>query len=279
MVAIDIDYSAIPGFANQLSQLNAKGIAYAVRNTLNALALDVKKNTMPAESGMAFVNRNKTFFKSNSRVEFAKGRDINGMNATVGMLPIRGQKPGNKAHSIEDLAQQEKAGVIDDRDLLPAKWARVGASMTRNVRTNLRLSTILNAPNLFKQANMVNTNKWVGFGRNRRQQSRRIKNKEWVVLAALQGRGIGNFVMSKPNRGQYSIAIITGLTREKEGYKVKTKTVYYGIINRKVDVNAKHFMEISARKTVHNILAVTFGNQLQQQILYLQQRRTAAIAP
>ncbi len=82
----------------------------AIRQTLNDAAYDVKLRTMPQTSDASFIKRKPTFWKAKSRVEGAKGFDVNTMQSTVGFLE------GNKhSQAVRDLDEQEHGGRIDDR--------------------------------------------------------------------------------------------------------------------------------------------------------------------
>lgn len=127
---------AIVVFANKLEKLPKKAFPNAVRGTLNSLAFDVKKNTMP-RSAKRFVNRDKNFFKANSRVEMARGTNVNSMESIVGFRSLGGTNT-----AVENLEKQETGGIIPGRSFMPTDAARVSKSKKRKVSRKNRISGI-----------------------------------------------------------------------------------------------------------------------------------------
>lgn len=132
----NVDTNAVIKFTNELEKLNHSAFPNAVRGTLNGLALDVKKRTMPLMVEKEFTQRRKTFFKANSRVEFARGFNLNTMQSEVGFIDYKAK--GNRK-AIDELEQQEHGGKIKDRELIPLDKARISGSRAKNVRTKNRL--------------------------------------------------------------------------------------------------------------------------------------------
>jgi len=119
-----------------LERLSKSALPNAVRSTLNSIAFDVKKTTMPNSAKKNFVQRKPSFFKAKSRVEMASGSNISTMNSKVGFT-------GND-QAVEDLEQQEGGGKIKGRSFIPVKSARVGNSNNKSIRANARLKAIKN---------------------------------------------------------------------------------------------------------------------------------------
>lgn len=138
MFVLNVNADELIKFTNKLERVSRTAVPNAVRGTLNSLAFDVKKNTMPEQAGKAFVNRDKNFFRANSRVEMARGRKIHGMSSLVGFT--EGTIKGKDA--VEDLEQQEIGGRIKNRTFIPKKTARTGKSYSRMVARRNRLRNI-----------------------------------------------------------------------------------------------------------------------------------------
>lgn len=144
---LNINSDAAVKYTNKLEKLHKSALPNAIRATLNSAAFDVKQKTMPAKADAEFVNRQPNFFKANSRVEMAKGWDVNSMKATVGFTE-QGLKGGNN-YAVKDLEQQEHGGTIKGKSFIPTDEAR-GGSNARPVRPGNRLSSInkiINATN------------------------------------------------------------------------------------------------------------------------------------
>ena len=137
MPAFDVDSRAIANHVDRLKTISKTAYPNVIRQTLNVTAIDLKKNTMPKESD-SFTHRKPTFFKANSKIDFAKGTAVNSMAAVVGFVP----KAGDKSHSVQDLQQQESGGDIANRSFIMLKTARVGSRWGKNIRTPNRMSNL-----------------------------------------------------------------------------------------------------------------------------------------
>jgi hypothetical protein len=112
----------------------------AIRGTLNKAAFDVKQDTMPRSANREFVKRSPNFLKANSRVDMAKGYNIDSMAATVGFTEenLQGQN-----FAVKDLEQQERGGNISGRSFIPTSIAR-GGSNSRVVANRFRMDKLKN---------------------------------------------------------------------------------------------------------------------------------------
>lgn len=133
---LDINADAAVVFANKLEKLHRAALPNAVRNTLSKVALDVKKNTMPKTASETFTERRKNFFKAKSKVQFAKGWNINQMESKVGFVD------GHKNQAVEDLEKQERGGQIDGRTFIPLNQSRISGSNKKTVRAKYRIKNI-----------------------------------------------------------------------------------------------------------------------------------------
>lgn len=136
MININIDNDAFVYFTDKLESLSKSTMTKAVRGTLNGLAFDVKKNTMPDEAGKAFVGRQKNFFKVSSRVNLARGSSIEQMESQVGFIKL------GDSDAVENLEKQEHGGKIDSRSYIPTNLSRISKSNRKNVSRKNRIGTI-----------------------------------------------------------------------------------------------------------------------------------------
>ena len=135
----NIDTDEIVAFTNKLETLHRSSLPNAVRETLNGMAFDVKSNTMLKSAKKEFIERDKNFFKANSRVKKAFGFDLETMNSKVGFIASGSVKNNKNSQSIENLKQQESGGTIKDRAFLPTKQARTSRASNKKVRRKNRL--------------------------------------------------------------------------------------------------------------------------------------------
>ena len=205
-------------FTNKLEKLNRSAFPNAVRGTLNGLAFDVKKNTMPTSAEKEFVNRRKNFFKASSRVSMARGFDINSMESKVGFIPFNGS-----SRAVEDLEQQEHGGRIKKRSFVATDKARISGSRKRSVRTQNRLGRI---------KNIVKTSSVQGSSEGQK-----------VIVAATKA-GIGGHVLTKS-----MLFKVKKLTRSKGKIRFKLEPIYSFKKGRSVKVDATHFMKKASEKS------------------------------
>lgn len=226
---LNINSNEVVRHTNTLEKLHRSALPLAVRNTLNTVAFDVKKNTMPASAERAFVTRAPNFFKANSRVEMARGWDVNSMQSVVGFIP--------KDQAVEDLEAQEYGGVIEGRSFIPMDQARMGSPATK-VRPSHRLMKI---------GNVVNANTIEG------------KTPQAKFLNAAKKAGKGGTVLGNlPDQTLWKIEAIDGRT-------IKKKPLYSYEKNRDVYVGATGFMRDASMKSAR-LLEQTFIEQAKRQI-------------
>ena len=77
---LNVNSNAVVAFSNKLEKIGKSALPVAVRQTLNSVAFDAKKNTLLQTAGQSFTERRKNFFKATSRVSMAKGFEINYIN-------------------------------------------------------------------------------------------------------------------------------------------------------------------------------------------------------
>lgn len=253
---LHVDSAAVVAQTNRLEKINAKAMPDAVRGALNNAVYDVKQRTMP-QTASRFEKRKPNFFKSQSRVEPARGRDLATMRAMVGFV-APGNDPG---HAVKDLEEQEHGGAIDNRAFIPLKGARVSKSWGRSVKNDMRMAAI--------RSKIVDSEDNTS-GRN---------GKEKFIRSAIHaGKGgfvIGNNVNSKGNRVVLRINSVHKLRKPlktKGGKKynkgatvVNSTAVYVVKGGRKVRVRGTHFMEKASVQS-GNRLPEYFGKQFRRQM-------------
>lgn len=219
VIKIDIDSDAVVKFTGKLERIHRSALPNVIRTTLNSAAFDVKKNTMPDETKRTFVNRNKTFFSANSRVQMAKGFDIKTMHSTVGFIN------GESNQAIRDLESQERGGSIGGRSFVPLKGARESGDYNKKVENKYRTTKFKNV---------------VRASREKGNKGQRI-----IKAAFKAGRG-GNII------SQNGIVFrVVGL--KKKGEKIKLKAIYSFRKGRTPKIKATHFMQKSSTKSSQKI--------------------------
>jgi len=142
---IDINADASVVFANKLEKIHRAALPNAVRSTLNSVAFDVKKKTMPSQAKKIFEERRANFFKGTSKVEMARGWNINEMSSVVGFVGAE------KNQAVEDLEKQERGGSIDGRSFVPLPAARIGENDSNAVHAKYRTKNFKNIVRAGKQ--------------------------------------------------------------------------------------------------------------------------------
>lgn len=222
MIKFNVDTDAVIKLTNNLEKLSKSAFPIAVRGTLNSLAFDVKKNTMP-KSALIFKRREKNFFKANSTVHMAKGFNIKSMESKVGFTDNRAD---NKA--VEDLEQQEHGGIIGGRKYIPVNTSRVSKKNNKKVSAKNRLGRI-------GIKNIVRTKDVSG------------KNEKEKFVKSIMKAGKGGFIQSE-FRGVKMVWRINNLKRNKKG-RFNLTAVYIVNDSKKVKVKGTGFMKKATEKT------------------------------
>lgn len=229
-IKLNVNTDAVVIFTNKLEKLTKTAFPNAVRGTLNSLAFDVKQNTMPRESDRAFINRQKNFFKANSRVETARGKDVDSMQSAVGFKATSKTK-NNKA--VDELEQQEHGGTIKDRSLIPLPGSRVSKNTRRKVAPRNRLGRI-------NPKTIVRTSDVQGAS----EAARFIK----TILHVGKGG-----IFQSTWKGRDIIWRVNSLNRTKAG-QFKLTALYSFKSGRVANIGkATHFMEKATMKTAKKV--------------------------
>lgn len=225
MSTINVNTDAFVVMTNKLEKIGKNHLPNAARGLLNSLAMDVKKRTLPNSAKKEFTTRNKGFFKRFSKVEFAKGRDLNSMQSVVGMSS-QGLK-GSSEQAVEDLEKQERGGTIKGRSFIPLDSARVSKSNSKNVKAINRTTAL---------SDVVNSNNVAG----KTKAEKFIKS---AIHAGVGGAVIGNF-------GKNVVWRIQGIDMKARENKIKATPIYTYKEGRSVKVDRTKFSEKAAKETV-----------------------------
>jgi hypothetical protein len=224
----NINSSEVVKHTNTLEKMHRSALPLAVRNTLNSVAFDVKKNTMPESAEKEFVNRAPNFFKANSRVEMAKGWNVDSMQSVVGFIP--------KDQAVEDLEEQEYGGTIESRSFIPMDQSRAGGPATKVRPVN----------RLMKIGKVVNANTMEG------------KTPQAKFMNAARKAGKGGYVLGNlPDKTLWKIEAIDGRT-------IKKKPLYSYEKNRDVSVSATGFMRAASMESANKLNAIFFEQAKKQ---------------
>jgi len=237
-VKLNINTSAVVEWTNKLEKMHRSALPVAIRTTLNSAAFDVKKNTLLSIVDKTFDKRQANFFRANSKVDIAKGFNVNSMEAIVGM-----KATGRADKAVKELLQQEKGGSIE-RSFIPLSQSRVGKSHIKSVRKQNRLSNL-------DQLKLARNSK--------------AKTKTGRFHSTIEHAGVGGVFMDKnPKSGKMIVWRVNSLRRTKSG-QPKLTPLYSFNPGRRVRINATHFMERASKMSAQR-LPEFFVKEAQKQI-------------
>lgn len=240
MSKLNINTDAAVIFSNKLEKLHRSGLPVAVRTALNSTAFDVKKKTMPLSARFNFEERKKTFFKATSRVEMAKGFNLNSFRSIVGFIG------GGKNQAVRNLEQQERGGSIGGRNFIPIDSSRVGKSHSKAVRKQNTLRDI---------RGIVDARR--AKGRNKREKfikSVMHAKTGGAVLSEHEGKTILWRVNSIKGRGKNRFKL-TALYSYKAGRdaKIKKSTNFMEKASNASSKKMEKFFIIEAKKQIKRL--------------------------
>ncbi len=219
-MALNVNTDALIKFTLTLDKISRSALPVAVRTALNSAAYDVKQNSMPHAATEEFVNRTKTFFRYNSKVDQASGFSINTMKSAVGFVEGRLNDEGTN-FSVKDLEQQEHAGTIKSKTFIPTIFARSGTSNRGLVKPNLRLKKI--------RDKIIESKNFTG------------KTEKERFQIASQKAGVNGFVLHKN--------ILWQINSLREKKAIKRTPIYSVKVGRVIKVRATNFMKIASLKS------------------------------
>ena len=232
---LNINSDASVKFTNTLEKLHKSALPVAIREALNEAAFDVKVNTMPNKAKSVFEERNKTFFKANSKVEKASGFNVNTMKSATGFFENKLINQSTN-FAIKDLDQQEEGGTINMKTFIPTVFARKGNTKKGLVKPNLRLKNIRNK--------IVNANKLTG--KNDRQK---------YVIAAIKA-GVGGFVLYK--------RMLWKINSLRKNAKIERTPIYSVSKGRNIKVKGTNFMRLASLETNNKMEGYYIGQAKKQ---------------
>lgn len=231
-MVLNINSDAVVVFTNKLEQMRKSALPVAIRTALNSAAFDVKQNTMPKSALNKFIHRQPNFFKANSRVEMAKGWDINTMAAIVGFTDEH-LKNVSTNFAIKDLEQQEYGGDIDKKSFIPTDKARTGGSAVKPVRPKNRLTEI------------------EGIRNSNRIDFSGSTNKKAKFIQTVFKAGVGGYVIG--NDPHQMLWKIESITRGKKGIQIKKTALYSFKQDRRVNVKETGFMRWASFESANKL--------------------------
>jgi hypothetical protein len=261
-VKIIVDTKELNAWTQKLKEMNRYSFPVAIRQTLSKVAFDVKTTTMPKQTQRVFENRRQNFFKANSRVEPAKGLNINAMMSQVGFIST-GLHNSSTNYSIEDLKQQEYGGKIGGRAFIPMKNARVGFKGV--VRANYRMEQLEDKEFI----NAKNVRSLSGHGAT--NMTARVR-KQKLIRAAIMAKRLNNssaYVLGNPNAsGAQTLFKVSSLSIGRR-FNMRLIPLYTYQPGRKVNVSRTNFMKVSSlqsQKKMEEIYKKEAFNQIAKHI-------------
>lgn len=196
MVRLDVNTRELIELTNRLNRLHRSAFPSAVRNSLNEVAFDAKKN-VPLVANENFTIRQKNLFSRFTIVDKAKGFNVNNMVSKVGLDGSKQQK------LTSGLAIQETGGVIQGRKLIAHDMARTSSSSNKKVKSKNYLKNINNIGTsgnrkrgskyfTIKKGNKetvferISKSKIVPIYNKRNTRATRIKEKPFIVPSAIK---------------------------------------------------------------------------------------------
>lgn len=221
MLTLNINTDAVVSFTNTLEKMHRSALPVAIRTALNSAAFDMKKKTLLNSASAAFENRSPNFFKAFSKVDMAKGFDVNNMAATVGFVE-QGLKGGNN-FAVKDLQQQEEGGRIGGKTFIALNAARKGNSWSGAVAARNRIGKI---------QNIINA-----------RNAKGINDKQKFIKSVFHA-GRGGYVLSD-FKGKRILFRVNSLNSNDEG-GFKLTALYSTQTGRSVKVKRTHFARKAA---------------------------------
>lgn len=216
MLQLNINTDAAVIFTNKLEKMHKSALPVAIRTALNSAAFDMKKKTLLNSASAAFENRSSNFFKAFSKVDMAKGFDVNTMAATVGFVE-QGLK-GENNYAVKDLQQQEEGGRIGGKTFIALNAARKGNTWTGAVAARNRISKIQNIINARNAKGVNDKQKFI--------KSVFFAGRGGYVMADFKGNQILYRVnsLNRTNEGGFKL---TALYSTQKGRSVKVKRTHF----------------------------------------------------
>ena len=235
-VDIKIDADGIAKTAQKLADLKKNYFPAAVRNTLYALATDMRNaggTIQESADGSFAYKRSATFMRSIIWAEYAKGNDVNKMQSGAGI----GEKSNGKDRVSKRMEAQESGGTLR-RGYTPTKGARRGD-----------LNSQIKGDNRHGKAEYEDVNNdLVSFKGNELQKRlyKAAKGKEYVRV---KGRKKGRIMIAKMTGTSTTYREFSGTRNGKHqfrgaitGFKYNMRFLYSYNEGKTVKIKATHFV-------------------------------------
>ena len=230
-----INNEQVKAFTKRLRDMKRSDLPLAVRGTLNDLAFDVYRNSLPLEFKSEFTIRNKTFLSSHSGFEKAQGWEILGMKSKAGITP-----KGSEA--AEGLTKQEEGGSTA-RPFMYMDPSRISGSLNKSVRTQ----------------NYINK---MGFIKGSPSVSRRTRKSNFVAASVI-GLRLNKVVLWESKTGNTAF-LIKGVSFSGSGKnrKVKINAIPLAHYEKgfQKQIKPRHFLEKASEGTYHKLNAFYIAN-------------------
>jgi hypothetical protein len=134
---LDVNTDASIKLTAKLEKLHRSAFPSAVRNTLNQVAFEAKKN-VPKQAKENFTIRQNNLFNKMSIVNKANGFNVNRMKSVIG---LDGSKLPKLAVGLE---KQETGGSLKGSKLIAHSLARVSGNSAKKIKKKNYLGTVKN---------------------------------------------------------------------------------------------------------------------------------------
>lgn len=239
---LDINDSELIKYTDKLESISRKALPYAVKNTLNNAAFDMKKTTLHKSVKSNFKGlKAPMFFKRYSGVNKANAKEIDSMVAMVGMLDM-----GNPSirTAIENMEKQEFGGIIDD-----------GFAYLKDSRAGSNLNKFVRKPNYYDKNKVISGRSKVGRGNGS------VKSK--FVARAYKANKERKPMFINSMRGNF-LAEVRSFRKTKKG-KVKIKMRLLMKERDRVNIKATNFMQeagLDTQKKIPNLYIKEIEKQI-----------------
>ncbi len=230
MAILDVNTDAAIALTAKLEKLHKSAFPSAVRNTLNDVAFDMKKN-IPIVAKDKFITRQPAFFKRMSVVEKASGFNVNKMAAITG---IDASKDSQLA---ENLARQETGGQVDGKKIIPHDDSRVSRNNKKRVAAVNRMNKVKihDASRAFKARSASKSSRFVSA----------------VMSTAKAGRKY--MLLKSGNRGMiYELSSVSQNSKNRK-FNFKLKKLYVYRPNKNHAVKSNKYLADSANLSIKKI--------------------------
>ena len=243
---LNVNSAKLITYTDNLEKLSSKALPYAVRNTLNNAAFDMKKDTLQKSVKTNFKGlKAPQFFKRYSGVRKANGTNINAMESKVGLLDF-GNPAARKA--IDNMDVQEIGGVITG-----------GFSYLKDARAGSSLNKFVKKANYYDKSKVVSGRSKIGRSKG--------TNKSKFVARAYRANKENKPMFINSLKGNF-LARVTSFKKSKRG-KVKIKIKLLMKERESAKIKATHFMEEAGLETRNKIEKI-YITEIDKQIKRLQ---------